>query len=133
MIDEEKRNDLILYRIEQSKESIEEAELLIVNLKYRAAINRIYYGMFYSVLALGLKYQFETSKHQQLLGWFNRDFIHTGKIDIKYGEMIKNAFRSRNKSDYETDVVFSNEDVETMFMNMKEFIINMEKFLFDSK
>ena len=41
-------------------------QLLIENDRLRAAVNRIYYGMFYSLLALGLAYQFETSKHNQL-------------------------------------------------------------------
>jgi len=129
MIDNDKRNALIAYRISQAKETIEDAELLFANNKLRAAINRIYYGMFYSLLAIGLKHQFETSKHQQLLGWFNKNFIHTGKIEVKYGEMIKNAFRSRNISDYETDVIYSKENVDVMLIDMKEFIAAMEIFV----
>ena len=66
MIDHEQRHSLILYRLEQAKETIEEAGIMIENEKFRAAINRIYYGIFYALLALGLKYQFETSKHGQL-------------------------------------------------------------------
>ncbi len=129
MIDDEKRKILISYRIEQAKETIDEAELLIANNKYRAAISRIYYGMFYCLLGLALKYQFETSKHQQLLGWFNKNFIHTGKVDLKYGEIIKNAYRNRIKSDYETYVSYSKENVEAMLLNMKEFVKIMENYI----
>jgi uncharacterized protein (UPF0332 family) len=71
---------LIQYRIGQAKETVEEADLLINNEKFRAAVNRIYYGMFYSLLALALKYEFQTSKHQQLIGWFNKNFIHPGLL-----------------------------------------------------
>jgi len=39
------------------------------------AVNRIYYGLFYIITALSLKYEFSTSKHQQLIGWFNKTFI----------------------------------------------------------
>lgn len=129
MIDDEKWKILISYRIEQAKETIDEAELLIANNKYRAAISRIYYGMFYCLLGLALKYQFETSKHQQLLGWFNKNFIHTGKVDLKYGEIIKNAYRNRIKSDYETYVSYSKENVEAMLLNMKEFVKIMENYI----
>ena len=38
MISEEKRKALINYRIEQAKETINEAELLYVNDKYRATV-----------------------------------------------------------------------------------------------
>lgn len=129
MISAEQRTALIGYRIGQAKETISEAELLFENNKLRASVSRIYYGMFYCILALGLKYRFETSKHQQLLGWFNKNFIHAGKIDLKYGEMLKNAFRNRNKSDYETDVVFQKDQVEVMIAEMKEFVIVMEVFI----
>ena len=67
-IPEEKRHALILYRIEQAKETAEEADLLIGHDKFRAAINRIYYAMFYMLLALGLKYRFETSKAHKKIG-----------------------------------------------------------------
>ncbi|MBU0766056.1 MAG: HEPN domain-containing protein [Bacteroidetes bacterium] len=133
MIDDEKRKLLVVYRIEQAKETISEAELLFVNQKYRASVNRVYYGMFYCILALGLKYCFETSKHQQLIGWFNKNFIHTGKIQRKYGEIIKNAFRNRNKGDYETEVVFNKEQVDAMISDMKEFIGVMELYLTENE
>ena len=42
------REILINYRLEQAKETIDDAKLLIDNSKFRSAINRIYYGMFYS-------------------------------------------------------------------------------------
>ena len=84
-IPEEKRHALIQYRIEQAKETAEEANLLIKHNKFRAAINRIYYAMFYMLLALGLKYHFETSKHRQLLGWFNKTFIKNGRANYIMG------------------------------------------------
>ena len=63
MIEADKRDALITYRIEQAKEMIKDAELLTNNESLRSAVNRIYYGMFYILLALGLKFNFETSKH----------------------------------------------------------------------
>jgi uncharacterized protein (UPF0332 family) len=76
----EDKNQLIRYRLEQAKRTIDDVTLLIEHQRYTAAVNRIYYGMFYSLLALGLKYDFETSKHLQLLGWFNKEFIKSKKI-----------------------------------------------------
>lgn len=63
-LEENERTELISYRLEEAKETIRDVQLLIDNDRLRAAVNRIYYGMFYSLLALGLAYQFETSKHQ---------------------------------------------------------------------
>jgi len=85
------RAELIKYRLDEAKESIADVQLLLDNDRLRAAVNRIYYGMFYSLLALGLAYGFETSRHQILLGWFNKNFINEGLIDSKYGKIINKA------------------------------------------
>lgn len=42
MIDHEQRRTLIAYRLEQAKETIEEARIMIEHEKFRAAFNRIY-------------------------------------------------------------------------------------------
>ena len=47
---------IIDYRIDQAKQTINESDLLIQNHLYTVAINRIYYGMFYILLALSLKH-----------------------------------------------------------------------------
>lgn len=52
-----KEND-IKYRRERAKETLEEAEIMLDNNKLIAAVNRIYYAIFYEVLALLLKKDF---------------------------------------------------------------------------
>lgn len=54
------------------------------------ALNRLYYAIFYAVAALAQKFNFITSKHSQLLGWFNREFIKTGKLILCMGNYIEN-------------------------------------------
>ncbi len=63
----EKKN-LIDYRLEQADETIQDVKLLVNNKRYRSAINRIYYGMFYALSALAIANNFQTSKHGQLIG-----------------------------------------------------------------
>lgn len=77
MIDENDRQSLVDYRLLQAIDTIELANFLAVSEKYVIAVNRIYYGMYYALTALALKHGFETSKHGQLIGWFNKEFIAT--------------------------------------------------------
>jgi uncharacterized protein (UPF0332 family) len=128
-LDANERTELIRYRLEEAKETIADVQLLIENDRLRAAVNRIYYGMFYSLLALGLAYQFETSKHQQLLGWFNKNFIHEGLIDAKFGKIINKASNRRTQGDYESYIEFDKEVILEMFGEMKEFISEIERFI----
>lgn len=57
------KENLIRYRIERAKETIKEAEDDISKNFLHSAENRIYYAIFYSVLALAIKNDFSTSKH----------------------------------------------------------------------
>jgi len=129
----EERNSLVALRLEQAEETYETAHLLIENQKYPSALNRIYYGMFYAVMALGIKYEFETSKHAQLLGWFNKKFVNKGLIDIKYGRMIRNAFEKRIKADYDTTPLPSEEAIESLFIDMRTFIDEVKRFINESE
>lgn len=129
MIENEQREALITYRLDQAKAAIKEAEILIQNEMLRAAANRIYYGMFYSVLALALKKEFETSKHAQLIGWFNKTYIKNEIIEREYGKMLKEAFEFRQHADYATFIELSPDDITDKFNEMKRFIERIEQML----
>lgn len=82
--------------------------------------------MFYALLALGNQFQFATSKHGQLIGWFNREFIKTRRIDRKYGKYLKEAFEVRSQGDYDAFIEFSKENIEARLERMREFIAAIE-------
>lgn len=128
-MESKQRIALITYRLEQAKDTISEAELLIEHGKYRAAVNRIYYGMFYAVSAVGTLYQFTTSKHGQLIGWFNKEFIKTETFDRKYGKILREAFELRNQGDYDAFITFPENDVRQRFEEMKAFIGAIEQYI----
>ena len=122
MIDQKDRDALVQYRLQQAFETIELARFLVRNQKLVIAVNRIYYGMYYSLTALALATGFETSKHGQLIGWFNKEFIATQKSDPKFGKMLRNAFQNRTKGDYDAFISFNKQEVEMMLAEMVEFI-----------
>lgn len=82
-------------------------------------VNRIVY---YALTALALKNCFETSKHGQLIGWFNKEFIAAKKIDAKFGKILRNAFQNRTKGDYDAFISFSEQEVTLMLDEMIEFV-----------
>ncbi len=128
MKDDEK-NALIEHRIARATNTIEEVSFLIKNKKFLLAVNRIYYGMFYILSAFSLRYDFSTSKHQQLIGWFNKEFISTGEIDRKYGRILHNAYNNRSTGDYDDFAEFDEEDVKKSFDEMKDFIRTIRALL----
>jgi uncharacterized protein (UPF0332 family) len=123
------QNELVKYRIEQAKEAIKDVNILIEKNLLTLAITRIYYGMFYMLLALALKKGFKTSKHNQLIGWFNKEFVKTGIINQKFGKIINKGFEDRTDGDYGIFVQFEKDEVSMKFFDMKEFISELEKII----
>jgi len=69
---------LIKYRLERADESLKAASLMLENNLYIPAINRIYYSMFYSIQSLLVLTENSFSKHGQVKGYFNREYIKKG-------------------------------------------------------
>ncbi|MGO9015703.1 MAG: HEPN domain-containing protein [Dissulfurispiraceae bacterium] len=78
----EKILPLIKYRLQQADDSIKEATVLLrEGMSYRAVTNRLYYAMFYTVLALLQEKQIGTSKHTGAISLFDKEFIKSGIFD----------------------------------------------------
>jgi hypothetical protein len=126
-LNDKDRAEIIKYRTNQAHEALDEVTFLLHHNRLKLAVNRIYFGMFYIVSALAIKHHFKTSKHQQLLGWFNKQFVKTGTIPVKFGKIFRNAYSRRNDVDYGDIKEYSKEDVKEWSVQMKDFIITVEK------
>lgn len=93
---------LITNSLEKAMEAIKSAESNINNDFLLNAQNRIYYSIFYAVLALGYLEDFITGKHQELMGWFNREFINNRKtFDKNLSKIYKRLYDNRKRFDYD--------------------------------
>ncbi|MCX6584752.1 MAG: HEPN domain-containing protein [Candidatus Aminicenantes bacterium] len=126
---EQRKLDLMKYRMDRAKETAQEAELALANNKLRLAENRIYYAIFYIVHALSILENFSTAKHVTLKGWFNKEFVATGKIDAKFYKIYNRAFDKRQEGDYDDFVIFEKEEVIKDLNDMKEFLGELEIFI----
>lgn len=129
MINKEDRIQLIELRIHQAEQAITDVEFCIENGKLSMAVNRIYYGMFYAVLALAISNGFETSKHQQLIGWFNKQYIHTGIFPRNFSSIVKKAFEARMDADYQINQSYNSDEIGALFSDMKLFISEIKNHL----
>ncbi len=130
-ISDAERNDLILYRLQQSSELENEIQSHIKNDFYSTAVNRMYYSVFYCLTALALIYRFETSKHNQLIGWFNKEFINKNIFDKEQSKIVLKLFEKRKKSDYDPFIDFQEDEVKAMFHEMKGFVQGLKQFVYN--
>jgi len=98
MITDEKKKLLALHRLQQAKESVEEARYLLEGGKSpRSVVNRIYYGMFYAVPALLIYEPYSSSKHSGVLSYFNKRFVKSGAFSESMGRSLNKAFELRQR------------------------------------
>src|SRR3989339_178416 len=122
-------NSIINIRIIKAKETIEDARIALESERFRNALNRIYYAIFYMVSALSLKNGFSTSKHKQLMGWFVKNYVSTGIIKPEFSNIYKRAYERRQESDYDDVLEFDKNQVESHFSDMLQFVSEIEKII----
>jgi uncharacterized protein (UPF0332 family) len=129
------REALYLYRVEQAKTTLCEAEqMLSQNFSPRSVINRAYYAIFYMVLALFLKTgtTAKSSKHTGVLGIFDKEFIVTGRIDKEYSRIIHRMFDRRIDFDYKEYIQSDPEDAKIAVEYARKFITEIGRYISDS-
>lgn len=130
MTAEQKRRDLVEYRLQQSEESLDEATFLLSGGKSpRSIVNRIYYAMFYAVLALLVDEPYSSSKHSGVLGYFNKRFIKEGLLDESLGVAINRAYELRQRGDYREFLSLSRDQVEPLLPEARSFIDAAKTYL----
>jgi uncharacterized protein (UPF0332 family) len=125
------RETIFSYRMRQTEETLVEAiRMLESGFSPRSIINRSYYSMFYAVLALFIHSNtpHKTSKHSGVIGIFNKEFIHTGKLDARFAKMLYDLFDERMELDYRDFAEVSEEDARNAVFSAQEFVSEIRKF-----
>lgn len=126
----EKMDSLINYRLKQADEAMSDAIFLFDNNRgTQSVVNRIYYAMFYSVLALLVKEPFQSSKHSGVIGYFNRRFIKEKIFPSEMGTYINIAYEARHEGDYKEFSQITEENVQELLTNGKKFIIKIAEYI----
>ena len=132
MTTSEKQIELVCYRLRQAEESLDEAELLFNERKSpRSVINRVYYSMFYSVLAIMVFEKYLSSKHSGILSYFNTNFVKNGFFSKELGKYLNKAFELRIRGDYREQVELTYEQVEPFLNGAKTFLEKVKDYLKD--
>lgn len=121
---------LIAYRLKEADDSVAEAKVLLKeNMSLRAVMNRLYYAMFYAVLAILQEKGMGTSKHMGAISLFDREFIKNGIFDKEMSKVLHRAFELRQKGDYLEEIEVTKEDVDEIFPKAIDFVEKVKKYL----
>lgn len=126
------KQTLFAYRLKQAEETLSDADRMLQNnLGPRSIINRAYYSMFYALLALFLKsdLNIKTSKHTGIISIFDKEFVHTGKIDKHYSKILHKTFDARQEGDYKELIELSDEDATEHVTIAKDFLNGIKLYI----
>ncbi|MDO9109035.1 MAG: HEPN domain-containing protein [Desulfatirhabdiaceae bacterium] len=127
---DEKKKLLALYRLQQALESLQEAQYLYSGEKsLRSVVNRIYYGMFYSVMALLIYEPYASSKHSGVLAYFNKHFVKGGLFPDAMGRSLNKAFELRQRGDYREYFELKKDQVQPLLDEAAQFVAAVQKYL----
>lgn len=123
---------LFSYRLKEAEETLSDVEKMLKdNLSPRSIINRAYYSMFYVLLALFLRIDInmKTSKHAGVISIFDKEFVHTGKIDKYYSRILHKIFDIRQEGDYKEFYQLSVDDASESVKLAGEFLMVIKNFI----
>ena len=123
------RETIFDYRMRQTEETLAEAvKMQESGFSPRSIVNRSYYAMFYAVLAIFIhaNISHKTSKHSGVIGIFNKEFIHTGKLDARFAKMFYDLFDERMELDYRDFAEVSEEDARNAVAAAQEFVAEIK-------
>ena len=120
---------LAKYRIEQAHECLQSAEREIEAGVFKGAANRSYYAIFHAMRAVLALQGIDSKKHSGVIAAFRQNYIKTGEFELRFSDIIRDAFEVRNSSDYQDFYVPSKSDVEQQIENAKMFLEEVEKYL----
>lgn len=122
-------DNLMNYRLDHAKEKLESAKLLLDAGKYRDSIGRSYYAIFTAVRAVLANDKVDFSKHSGVIAYFQKEYIKTGKFDVKYSRYLQTAFQIRNSCDYDDFFIVSKQDAEEQYARAIEFYKEIHSYL----
>lgn len=122
-------DNLIQYRLDNAKEKLKSADLLLKAGQYKDSIGRSYYAIFSAVRAVLAKDQVDFSKHAGVISYFQKEYVKTGIFDVKYSKYLQVAFQIRNNCDYNDFYIVSKQDAEEQYSNAEAFLGEVERSL----
>ena len=122
------KKDLVLYRLQTSRDALKSAEILFAAEEYKGANNRAYYAIFYSINAVHALSGKAYKRHKDAIGNFNKDYVKTEIFSRETGRKISEAEEIRHVSDYDDFYIASCEETARQIEVAGEFIQMVEKY-----
>ncbi|MBI5815716.1 MAG: HEPN domain-containing protein [Nitrospinae bacterium] len=127
------RNTLVQLRLKQASDAINDATFLLDQRRSsQSVVNRAYYAMFYSALALLQYVSKAPSKHSGVISLFDTEFVMKGIFPKEMSKDIHLIFEMRQNADYKATEEISADKASEACAKAQRFVVNVSQYLSDN-
>ena len=112
-----------------ANEKLDAAKNLRDNGYFNDAVSRAYYAAFHAVSLLLFLSDQAYSRHGQLIGAFNRDFVASGKLPKDLGKALGRLFDRRQTADYDIFDRASREEADQAIADASALISAIDSYI----
>lgn len=116
------REALSKRRMEQAKQCLVSADVLLKINDLRGAVNRAYYAVFHAMRSVLILEGKDFAKHSGVISYFRREYIKAGIFTVEISDTITELFNNRSSGDYDDYFDFTEDEVRDMIAEAKRFV-----------
>jgi uncharacterized protein (UPF0332 family) len=128
-MNEQEIKELVQYRINRAKDTLNEVNIHVENELWNTGVNRLYYTCFYAVSALLLQHKIQTQTHAGVRQMFGLHFVKKGLISRDLAKFYTDIFDKRQISDYDDYIEFNRDEVVSLIPLAEQLIEEIEKLI----
>lgn len=113
----------------QAEEKLRAADLLLKGGAWGDAASRAYYAAFHAVSAVLLSKGQTYSSHAQVLGMFNKEFIHSGTFPDEFTTILTRLFEDRQSGDYDLPPLLTEAEAGQDIADARRIVESTRRYL----
>ena len=127
------RRELSDYRMKRARETLADAKALLAEGRVESSVNRSYYAIFHGLRAVTALDGFDSSKHSGIIAHFNRIYVKAGVFDKEISKLIRIAFNTREKADYDDFAEITEQMAIDQAAAAERVLVAIQRYLVDER
>ena len=115
--------------MEKARSKLRAAHVLLGSGSWSDAGSRAYYAVFHAISAALLSIGESYSSHAQVIGMFNRRFVHTGRFPREFTPILTRLFEDRQSGDYDVTIELTEAEAREDIADAVAFVDAVAQFL----
>jgi uncharacterized protein (UPF0332 family) len=128
-LSDDERDAIVAFRIQKSKDTLDEAKGIATLGYWNAVVNRLYYACYYVTSALLIKNKYAAQTPRGVIHLLGLHFIKEGVVSKDAGKFYSKLYELRQTGDYDDLFSLTKEDVKPMISSAQTYFDELIQLL----